>query len=63
MIKEMTFKAHLMIRTTNSHIVKDQKDHTTSVVSRKSPFVLNFLIIVCVGGGKRGGVNQDNGNP
>ena len=59
MSKEMT---HLMIRTTNSHKVKDQKDHTTNVVSRKSLLVLNFLIIICTGGGKRGGLNQDNGN-
>ena len=51
-----------MIRTTNSNKVKDQKDHTTNAVSRKSPLVLNLLIIICIGGGKRGGGYQDNGN-
>ena len=53
---------NLMIKTTNSHLLKNQKDRTSNVVSRQFSHNLNILLIICIGGGKRGGLNQDNGN-
>ena len=38
---------NLMIKTINSHRLKNQKDPTTNVVSRQFSHNLNFLIIIC----------------